>query len=564
MKTTVAEGLAEILHRGGVQRIYGVVGTSILPAINALGKFKNKIRYISCRHEQVAASMADAEGRITMKPGVAIVHAAPGSLNAAISAANAYKDSSPMILIAGSVPERERDRDGFLELKLSEIFDLFTFGSFRLGKAHKLADLLTHAYRKAISVPKGPVFIEIPDDLWLVETEFDENDLNFKADSVPRAKDEDVKKSKELIDRATRPLILAGAGVFHSGATQELKKFTEAYNIPVITTGNGRGTIPEDHYLSYGRSGYAGGNTVADYAFLNADLVIAIGATISDLTDYNGTWNHTGRIMVVNPHNVVAEKAKIKGFIPLICDARSFLNSMLKVPPGELIPKKDEWIKTLDIKREEWLGMLRVSLEKEGISPARVLKELRKMLPRESLFSAGAGMHLVYANDFFECYEPSTYLATNNFGSMGFGLAAAMAAKAVYPDRHAVAILGDGEFMMTLQDIETALREKLNIKVIILNDNSYRVLRLSQIMDGLEPFGTDHSNPDFIKLSESFNVKGFRLTSQDDLGTELEEFIKCDSPAILEIPTDRDDIPPTNMEAILKMRNLYKIGTKEG
>ncbi len=558
MKMRVCEALWEILLRGGVNRVYGIIGTSILPAINSLGALRDKIRYISCRHEQVAGSMADAEGRITEKPGVAIVHAAPGALNAAISVANAYKDASPMLLIAGSVSTEDRGRDGFLDLKLKETFEHFTIASYRVDKAEVLPHIVTEAYRRAISIPRGPVFIEIAENLWHKEIEFDENNLNFKADPLPRLKEEDGRDCKRMLDESFKPVILSGGGVIHAKATQDLRKFAEAYNIPVITTGNGRGAIPEDHPLCYGRSGYAGGNSAADYAFANADLIFVIGATVSDLTDYSGTWKPDGKVVVVHPYQKAIEDAQSRGFIAVKADAKSFINFFVKVPPGELIPKKDGWIKELDAKKAEWNQMLKTAMDKPAgvISPGGILRKLREILKRESFVSTGAGMHLIYVNDFVECYEPGTFLATNNFGSMGFGLAGALAAKAIYPEREAVAILGDGEFMMTLQDIETAVREKLNVKIVVLNDNSYRVLRVAQVLDGIEPYGTEHLNPDFIQLAQSFGIKGYKL-SADNAESILHEFLSLDSPALLEIPVDRDDIPPTNMEAVLKMRNRY-------
>ncbi len=558
MKTRVCEALWEILFRGGITRVYGIIGTSILPAISALRAYRDRLRYISCRHEQVAGSMADAEGRITQKPGVAIVHAGPGALNAAISVANAYKDASPMLLIAGSVSSEDRGRDGFLDVKLKESFAHFTLASYRIDKPALLPSILTEAYRKAISIPIGPVFIEIAEDIWKKEIDFDEEGLNFKAEALPRLKESDGRECKRILDESFKTLILAGGGVIQSRASQELKKFAEAYNIPVITTGNGRGSIPEDHPLCYGRSGYAGGNSAADYAFAQADLIFAIGATVSDLTDYSGTWKPRGRVIVVHPYEKAIEEAKSRGFTGIRADARSFINFFIKVPPGELIPKKDGWIKELDTKKEEWNQMLKTAMDKPAgvISPGGVLKRLRELLKRDAFISTGAGMHLLYVNDFMECYEPGTFLATNNFGSMGFGLAGALAAKAIHPEREAVAILGDGEFMMTLQDMETAVREKLNVKIVVLNDNSYRVLRVSQVLDGIEPFGTDHGNPDFVVLAQVFGFKGFRITGER-IEETLKEFLSVEGPALLEVHTDKDDLPPTNMEAVLKMRNRY-------
>lgn len=546
--------LAKCLIEMGCKNVYGIIGTSVMGFVDALYSVRDKIRYISCRHEQVAASMADAEGRLTQKPGVVLTHSGPGTLNTLISLANSYKDSSPLILITGAVKRRLKGKDGMLEIDHLKIFSSICKGVYRVDETAKIPEIFSSAYCDAMSYCKGPVLIEVPEDVWSEAVEVDFSKLKFESKPNPEIKEDDIKEIIEMIKQAEKPLILSGTGVASANASDKLVTLAEMLNIPVITTGNGRGTISEKHPLCLGRCGFGGGNKIADSAFTKADLVLCIGCGISDMTTYEFSQNASGDIVVVNFDDRWDEKG-IYATKFLFADAGDFLEKILKNVTSDM--KKNNWTDILSADKKEWEIMLSstISLNKTPLPPGKVFYALSKMIPEDTIITVGAGMHLLYPMAYIPSVYPRTFLSAVNFGAMGFGLAAGLSAKLNFPDRLVISVLGDGDFMMTLQDMETAKREKINLKVIIVNDNSYRVLMMKQKLQYQgRVYGSVHTNPDFLKLAEAFGIVGIRIEKPHEIEEKLNQMLKInDSPVLVEIVADPDDMAPTNVEAVLKM-----------
>lgn len=546
--------LVKCLQEMGCKNIYGIIGTSVIAFVDALYDVKDKIRYISCRHEQVAASMADVEGRLTQKPGVVLTHSGPGTLNTLISLANSYKDASPVILITGAVKRRLRGKDGMLEVDHLKIFSHICKGVYRVDEAAKILDVFSSAYRECMSYCKGPVLIEVPEDVWTEQAEVDFSKLKLETNPKPEIKDEDIKEIIEMIKLAEKPLILSGGGVAYSGASSNLVKLAETLNIPVITTGNGRGTIPETHPLCLGRCGFGGGNRVADSAYTKADIILCIGCGISDMTTYEFSHNTSADIVIVNFDDKWEEKG-IYATKSLFADAGDFLSKMLNSISSDM--KKIDWTDILlpDKKFCEGIMSAGISSNKTPLSPGRVFHILSKMIPEDAIITVGAGMHLLYPMAYVPSYLPQTFLSAVNFGAMGFGLAAGLSAKLNFPERLVISVLGDGDFMMTPQDLETAKREKINLKIIVVNDNAYRVLVMRQKLQLQgRVYGSLHTNPDFVKLSEAFGIKGVRIEKPEEIEEKLKEALSINNiPVLIEIVADPDDMAPTNVEAVLRM-----------
>jgi acetolactate synthase-1/2/3 large subunit len=554
-KMDCAHMLAEGLVAMGVPRVYGICGTSNVAFLDALYDYRDVVRYISCRHEQVAASMADAEGRLTGRPGVALTHSGPGTLNALISVANAYKDCSPMILISGAVKRKLRGTDGMLEADHGEIFRTLCRAVFRVERAGDVARIMEEAYRKAVSGPRGPVLVEVPEDVWKEEAG-GEISFSFARDESPTCLPEQISQVVQRMREASRPLILAGGGVAASGASSLLEELALRWWAPVITTGNGRGVIPEDHPLCLGRVGFGGGSVPADAALSEADLVLGIGCTLSDSVTYEYTLPLKGDVILVNVDPEAAGRSLYPVSVVIPADAGDFLRACLELLEGESPPARADWWGFLQGKRREWEELLRLSSSSDRVplSGGRVISELARRLPPRRVITAGMGTHVLYAIDFLPCREPLSYLSAANFGAMGFGLPAAMAAALVHPDRPAVAILGDGEFMMTLQDLETACRERIPVKVLVMNDCMYRVLHLRQKLQfGGRVLGTCHGNPDFAALARSFGAEGYTLREPGDIGPVLEAMLSSPNPVVVDVILDPDDLPPTDLEATLRM-----------
>lgn len=551
-----AQVLIEGLKTMGARRIYGVIGTSNISFIDALYDHQDEIRYISCRHEQVAASMADAEGRLTGIPGIALTHSGPGTLNSLISVGNAYKDCSPMIVLSGAVKRKLKGSGGMLEADHRNIFAPLCKGVFRVEDAGHAAAVLSKAYTLAVSGARGPVLIEVPEDVWGEEVEGDAPAFRFSAEYRPPLHVEDVWRVLGMLKEASRPLLLAGGGVAYARCSDLLVRFAEAVQAPVITTGNGRGTIPEDHRLCLGRAGFGGGNTVADTALSEADLVLGLGCTLSDMTTYEYTLPVKGDVVLVNIDLEAMVTSRFRSQYMVEADIKDFLVESLGAVKDYRPPLREEWWGLLEPRRQEWRSQIEAAIasEKVPLSPGRVVRELSLLLPAEHIITVGGGTHVLYPMDFLPCLEPLTYLSAVNFGAMGFGFPAALSAKLVYPEKEVVAILGDGDFMMTLQDLETACREGIKVRVLVINDNMYRVLNLRQrVQCGGRILGTCHGNPDFAALARSFGAAGFRLERVEEIVPVLKEALAAPGPAVVDAIIDPDDLPPMNLEATMRM-----------
>lgn len=550
-----ADALVECLKAIGTKRVYGVIGTSIVGFMDALYDARETIRYISCRHEQVAGSMADAEGRLTRRPGIVALHSGPGALNAMISLANAAKDCSPVMAIAGSIKRRLQGCDGMLELDHVRVFRPLCRGTYRVEATYEIPAIFSQAYKAAMSGPGGPVLIEVPEDIWGDRDEVNLDAMDVLVEPPPSISLEDVQRVAQRLLQAARPVILAGAGVTYTRAEDLLRQLAETWQIPVATTGNGRGALSELHPLSLGRAGYAGGNPVADQALKQADFILGIGCTISDMTTYEYTWPIQGEVVVVNLD--MDNDLKKTPLRAIYADARDFLSTLTEVLASSPASDRSAWITELAPVRTMWENLLNSSrtAERTPVSPAYVCHRLSQLLADDAIITVGAGMHLLYPQAFIPSRQPRTYLSAVNFGAMGFGFPAALAAKLVYPEKTVVAILGDGDFMMTVQDLETAVREKIGVKIMVINDNAYRVLAFrQQVHYQGRVYGTLHSNPDLVRLAESFGLPAWRLEKSGEVESALNEALASSGPALIEVVTDPQDIPPTNLEAVMAMR----------
>jgi acetolactate synthase-1/2/3 large subunit len=535
----------ECLKKLGVKRVYGIIGTSVLDFIDAL--YDADIRYISCRHEQVAASMADAEGRITGFPGVAVVHAGPGTLNAMISVANAYKDGSPMILIAGGVKRKLFGKNSWLEVDQQRVLEPITVATFRIENASDVSGTLGKAF--SIAIEKcGPVFIEVAEDVWPEESNAGIEECRIIT--VRRvAKDDDVKKAAEIVRRAKRPLIIAGYGVNCDAGSELLTMLVEKTGIPVATTGGGRGAISEEHPLCLGRVGFGGGTIHADRALENSDCVLCLGCQLSDITSYGYNVMPKGDVMAVTLDEEAEEKLDYT-FIS-ISDAIDFLKKLISYLEGYRTP--EEWVNEIDGWRKTWEAMVEngAKMKYEGYAnPALFFKRLSERMGDVALV-AGQGMHVLYSYAYLKVRRPRYFLAATNLGAMGFGLPAAMVSALHRPT---IAVLGDGEFMMTVQDLETAVREKIPVKIVVVNDNSYRVLYMRQKVQKMgRIYGTLHSNPDFAELARVFGADGVKVDCDERIDDAIEKMLNAEKPFVVDLVITPDCFAPFNFEASAKM-----------
>ena len=544
----VSELLVRSLESYGVSRAYGLVGTSILELMDAL--YGSKIRYVSTRHEQVAVSMADAEGRLTGRPGVAFVHGGPGFLNSLVSVTNAWKDGSPVLLVAGAVKRRMVGLDSWLEVPQSEMAASVVKRAWRVGRGSEAAAAFSQAYSLASSPPKGPVFVEVPEDVWAQEA--GEGVAPPSVKEAILADEGQVEKVARALEKAKRPLLVVGGGLNTPEGAKALRLLLSRIEVTVATSGYGRGALSEDHPLSLGRIGFGGGSGVADGALVKADVVVCSGCGLSDVSTYGFNLTPRGEVYVADLDPLWDGKP-IPCSVHLECDARDFVEKLTRLT-GER--KFDvEWKEQIGQEKLRWGAMLEPGpRSKAGFaSPARFLKALDRVLPPDAILSAGQGIHVLYAYAYLRVRTSRSFLAATNMGSMGFVFPAAVGAKMVFPDRESIAVMGDGEFLMTMQDMETAVREKAGAKIVVLNDNSYRVLLMRQkIQKTGRVFGTTHSNPDLVKMAEAFGAEGMTVGSDGEIDAAVEFLMrKSDLPLLVEVKVDPEDLPPLNIQGSL-------------
>jgi acetolactate synthase I/II/III large subunit len=545
----VSELLVRSLESYGVERAYGLVGTSILEVMDALSS--SKIRYISTRHEQAAVSMADAEGRLTGRPGVSFVHGGPGFLNSLVSVTNAWKDGSPMLLVAGGVKRRMVGMDSWLEVPQNAMISSVVKSGWRVERASEAGKIFAEAYSLASSPPFGPVFVEVPEDTWSLEA----GTAVFATSVVParHATQEEVDVTASKITKAVRPLIVVGGGLNSPEGAEALRSLLSKFVAPVATTGNGRGAFPEDLPGALGRIGFGGGNGVADHALVQADVVLCLGCGLSDVSTYGFNLTPKGEVIVVDLDPLWDAKP-VPCTLHVACDAPDFARRLCNAVGGYATPA--EWEADLDASASSWNSVLS---EVEGrrrpgfVNPGRFLRAMNRELPRDAILAVGQGLHVLYAYAFVKVRSQRSFLAATNMGSMGFVFPAALGAKTTFPGRDVVAVMGDGEFLMTMQDLETAVREKLGAKIVIVNDNSYRVLLMRQKIQKMgRVFGTRHSNPNIRKIAEAFGAEAMTLDS-DEMTGEGVEFLKQKSevPLLVELKVDPEDLPPLNIQGSL-------------
>lgn len=545
----VSELLVRSLESYGVTRAYGLVGTSVLDLMDALSS--GKIRYVSTRHEQVAVSMADAEGRMTGKPGVAIVHGGPGFLNSIVSLANAWKDGSPMLLVAGAVKRRMVGMDSWLEVPQSSMVTSIVKKAWRVERGSEAGKTFAEAYSLAASSPFGPTFVEVPEDVWSQEA--GKEVVRASTKPAKLATEEEVKRVADALIGAKRPLIVVGGGINSPAGTKAMEALLSKVEVPVTSTGNGRGAVPEDRPLALGRIGFGGGNRVADSALARADLVLCIGCGLSDVSTYGFNLTPRGEVMVADLDPLWNRKP-VPYSAHLECDAADFaLRASRYVGPNAM---HEDWRAVIEVEAKGWQALLKEAESRRRSSfanPAAFLLALDRVLPRDAVLAVGQGLHVLYAYAFMKVRSSRCFLAATNMGSMGFVFPAALGAKMVLPEREVVAVMGDGEFMMTMQDLETAVREKIGAKIVIVNDNSYRVLLMRQKIQKMgRVFGTTHSNPDIAKLAEAFGTEGMVVDSDSKMGDAV-EFLKrkSDKPLLVDLRVDPEDLPPLNIQGSL-------------
>jgi acetolactate synthase-1/2/3 large subunit len=523
-----AQLFVRCLENEGIEYIFGIPGEENLDLMDALQD--SPIKFITTRHEQGAAFMADVYGRLTGRAGVCLATLGPGATNLITGVADANMDHAPLVAIAGQAATTRLHKESHQVLDLELMFHPITKYSSRLLTPNVIPEVVRKAFKLAQTEKTGATFIEFPENI--AKYEVDEEPLPVKNPSQPEPSADRVNYAAELISNAKAPLILAGNGVVRAKAWQQLTDFAERLNIPVANTFMAKGVIP------FGKNPLALGSVglqARDYVtcgFDTADVIICVGY---DLVEYHPyLWHPTRDRIIVHVDSTPAE---VDAYYPVAVGVVGDIKHSL-VRVGEMAtPHQGHRMRPLRDALVEEMASCRND-DSFPVKPQKIIWDLRTALDMEDTVICDVGAHKMWMARMFRCEYPNTCIISNGFASMGIALPGAIAAKLAYPDRKVVAVTGDAGFLMNSQEIETAMRLGLSLVVLIWNDNGYGLIKWKQLNQFGRASNVDFTNPDFIKYAESFGAKGYRIERVADLLPTLQQALADNTVSIIDCPVD--------------------------
>lgn len=531
--------LIESLKHEDVEHIFGVQGGAAMPIFDALYEAKG-IQLITMRHEQGAAHAADGYARATGKVGVALATSGPGATNLVTGIATAHMDSIPMVAITGQVPTQLIGNDAFQECDVLGVTRPICKHSYLIKDSSEVPEVVAEAFHIASTGRPGPVVIDFAKDAQFAESElYYPEQVNLRSyNPTTEGHPRQIAKAAELIKDAERPMIYAGGGVVLSEASEELRKLAINTHIPTTVTLMGLGAFPETHELAMEMPGMHG-SCCANYAFTDADLVVAIGARFDDRV--------TGKLDVFSPksqkvHIDIDPSCIGKNVwvdVPIVGDAKNVLHELNK-----RVDRKTDiepWLRQID----DWKTKYPFEYRQKGdkIMPQYVIEEIYNLYS-DAMVTADVGQHQMWAAQYFKFTEPRQWLNSGGLGTMGFSMPAMIGAQIGRPDKTQVNINGDGSFIMTIQELVPAVSMKLPLKIFIINNMYLGMVRQWQELFFNKRYAAVdyHDNPDFAKLAEAFGATGIRVEKIEDVRPALERAKEIeDGPVVIDFIVEEEE-----------------------
>jgi acetolactate synthase-1/2/3 large subunit len=548
-----AEILIQALLHEGVKHIFGLPGGAVLHIYDELWRARHQITHYLVRHEQGAIHAADGYARATGQVGVALVTSGPGATNAVTGIATAYMDSVPLVVITGQVPTPLIGTDAFQEVDTIGITRPCVKHNYLVRDARDLAATVREAFYLAREGRPGPVVIDIPKDVTAQTCNYSRlSQTNFPfIESVYPPKKREIKAAAAAIMRAKRPVMYVGGGVVTSGAADLLKAFAEEFEMPVTPTLMGLGGFPSAHELCLGMLGMHGTFT-ANNTVRECDLLLAVGARFDDrVTGKLATFAPNATIVHIDidPANI---GKNVKPHFPIAADARSALKALLdemRNYGSEEIEKKRaeraDWWKRI----REWQSLRPLSYRntEEQLKPQSVIEELYEITNGEAIIVTDVGQHQMWAAQFYPFKRSRQWITSGGLGTMGFGLPAAMGAQLALPDEQVIAVVGDGGFQMTNQEISTAVQYEIPLKVLIMNNGYLGMVRQWQELFYDRAYSEVDLSvaPDFVMLAEAFGVGGYRASAPGELRDALKAWLDHPGTAVFDaVVTQEENVFP--------------------
>ncbi len=523
-----ADLLIKCLEQEGVEYVFGIPGEETLDLINAIEK--SSIKFIVTRHEQGAAFMADVYGRLTGKAGVCLATLGPGATNLVTGVADANLDGAPLLALTGQVGTDKMHITSHQYLNLVHMFEPITKRSKQIVRPDTVTEIVRLAFKYAEMEKPGAVHIDLPNNIASMPVEG--KPLKKKVQKVGYTSYKNIERAAMMISKAKYPIILVGSEAVRNDASYELTKFAEEVKIPVVNTMMSKGIIPCDSKYSLWTTGIPQLDYV-DKVLAKADLVIAVGY---DIVEYNPRkWNGDNHADIIHIGTRTADVNKnyepVLELIGNISDSLAEINKRTdrSEEPDYALKIKEKMVMEHEIYAND---------DSFPIKPQRLLNDVRQVMGKGDIVISDVGANKMWIARHYNCYEPNTCIISNGFASMGIAVPGAVSAKLINPDKKVLAITGDGGFMMNSQELETALRIGTPIVVLILNDESYGLIKWKQ----QEQFGTtacvDFTNPDFKLYAESMNCKGYRVEKTEDLIPILLDAFSQKIPSVIDCRVD--------------------------
>jgi len=526
-----------VLH--GTELCFGVPGESYLPVLDAL--HDAPLRLIVARHEGGAANMAEAYGKLTGRPGVCMVTRGPGATHASNGVHTAMQDSTPLILLVGQIAREAIGREAFQELDYRAVFGSMVKWATQIDRAERVPELMARAYAVATSGRPGPVVVALPEDM--LSSEVDVPDGRPRRPPAAAPAERDLARLGELLAQARRPLIVVGEGGWTARTGADVAAFAEAQRVPVVASFRCQDYVDNASPAYAGHAGLAMAPALAK-RIREADLLVAIGGRLGEIPSDGYTLVRPGvpDQTLVHVHPDPGELGAVyEPELGIACALEAFAAAASGLAPAGA----EERAGLLEEARDAYERNLRETRDLPGpLQLAAVMAALRERLPGDAILTNGAGNFTVWAHRFYEFHRYPTQLAPRS-GSMGYGVPAAVAAKAVHPDRTVVCLAGDGDFMMTGQELATAVQEELDVVLLVVNNGMYGTIRMHQ--ERRYPgrvVGTDLRNPDFVALARAYGAHGALVERNDEIAGALDEALSCGRPALVELRVDPQAITP--------------------
>ena len=542
--------LADQLIVHGADIAFGVPGESYIGLLDGIYAHRDRLRLITARHEGGAANMAEAYGKLTGRPGICLVTRGPGATHASVGIHTAFQDSTPMILFVGQVAREQRDREAFQEVDLRAMFGPLAKQVFEIDDAARIPELISRAFHVATSGRPGPVVIGLPEDMQ--RDDVDVPDAAPYRAATPVAGGDDLARLRGMLEEAERPLIIAGGSIWSQAAADALRDYAEASHLPVVCSFRRQDHLDNDSPAYVGDLGLGVGPHLTE-ALRTSDLVVVLGGRFGEVP--SGAYRHLTvprptSCRLVHVHASPDELNLVyEADLAIVASAPSVVDGLAALGPLPASSSRTTFARDLRAAFERWTTPAPRDID--GVDLAAVVVHLRDALPPDAVVTNGAGNYTVWVHRYHRHRRYGVQLAPTS-GAMGYGIPAALAAKAVHPDRPAIAFAGDGCFMMACQELSTAVQFDLPIVVVLADNGMLGTIRMHQERSFPGRIsGTTLQNPDFVALARSFGCHAEQVTEDAGFGPALARALDASKPALLHLVCDPQAITPaTTLDAL--------------